>query len=61
LVTTATGLFIGIPALIAYNYFNTRSEGLILDIENYVLQLVNKIIHLKNDDAEPVDVRLRAE
>jgi len=61
LVTTATGLFIGIPALIAYNYFNTRSEGLILDIENYVLQLVNKIIHLKNDEAESVDVRLRAE
>ncbi|MGH1366319.1 MAG: MotA/TolQ/ExbB proton channel family protein [Calditrichia bacterium] len=61
LVTTATGLFIGIPALIAFNYFNTRSEGLILDIENYVLILVNKIIHLKNEEAEPVEVRLRSE
>ncbi|NOX37437.1 MAG: MotA/TolQ/ExbB proton channel family protein [Calditrichaeota bacterium] len=47
LVTTATGLIIGIPALIFFNYFNSRAEGLILDIEKYTLTLINKIIRMQ--------------
>ncbi len=47
LVTTATGLIIGIPALIFYNYFQSRAEGLILDIERYTLTLINKIIRMQ--------------
>ncbi|MBD3223649.1 MAG: MotA/TolQ/ExbB proton channel family protein [Caldithrix sp.] len=47
LLTTVTGLFIGIPVLIAFNYFSSKSQGLILDIENYSNQLVQKIVHLK--------------
>jgi biopolymer transport protein ExbB len=49
LLTTVTGLFIGIPALIAYNYFTNKSEGFVLDIEKYTNQLVQKIIHIKKE------------
>lgn len=62
LITTATGLFIGIPSLIAYNYFNSRSENLILDIEKYTLLLINKIIRIKSTKSvEPVQLNLRSE
>lgn len=43
LITTVTGLFIGIPALIMYNYFSHRAENYILDIEKYTTQLMQKI------------------
>lgn len=43
LITTVTGLFIGIPALVAYNYFTNRAENYILDIEKYTTVLLQKI------------------
>jgi biopolymer transport protein ExbB len=43
LITTIAGLFIGIPALVAYNYFAHRSEALVLEIEKYSNRLLNKI------------------
>ncbi|MBD3384010.1 MotA/TolQ/ExbB proton channel family protein [candidate division KSB1 bacterium] len=43
LITTATGLVIGIPILVAYNYFTNRAENFILDIEKYSTRLVQKI------------------
>jgi biopolymer transport protein ExbB len=43
LITTATGLVIGILALIMYNYFSNRAENYILDIEKYTTQLMQKI------------------
>ena len=46
LLTTVAGLFIGIPVLIAYNYFTNKSESLVLDIEKYTNDLVNKIVSL---------------
>ncbi len=46
LITTATGLAIAVPALVAYNYFVHKVEILILDIEKYSLQLVNRLIKL---------------
>lgn len=61
LITTATGLFIGIPSLIAYNYFTSRSDSLILDIEKYTLLLLNKIIRIKSGTAEQVKLNLRSE
>lgn len=48
LITTAAGLMIGIPVLIVYNYFRHRSEVFILDIEKYVVLLLNKLIHFKH-------------
>ncbi len=47
LLTTVTGLFIGIPVLIVFNYFTSKSESLILDIEKYANALVQKIHSLK--------------
>ncbi len=47
LITTATGLIIGIPVYIAYNYFSHRSEDFILDMERHVIQLLNKLIRFK--------------
>ena len=43
LITTIAGLSIGIPAVVAYNYFMSKSEGLILDIEKYSSKLLNRI------------------
>ncbi len=43
LITTATGLVIGIPILVAYNYYTTRAENFILDIEKYSTRLVQKV------------------
>jgi len=43
LITTATGLVIGILALIVYNYFSNRAENYILDIEKYTITLLRKI------------------
>jgi biopolymer transport protein ExbB len=48
LLTTVAGLFIGIPVLMAYNYFTSKSEDLILDIEKHANTLVQKI-HLMKD------------
>lgn len=62
LITTATGLFIGIPALIAYNYFNSRSEGLTLDLEKHTLDLLNRIIRMKGaSDAGSAELNLRGQ
>ena len=46
LITTATGLVIGILALIMYNYFSNRAENYILDIEKYTTKLLQKIRRL---------------
>ena len=43
LLTTACGLFIGIPALIFYNYFANKTESLALNIEKHSIELLNKL------------------
>ena len=43
LITTVTGLAIGIPALIAYNFFTSRAESLVMDIEKYSASLLHRI------------------
>ncbi|MGL4393812.1 MAG: MotA/TolQ/ExbB proton channel family protein [Brevinema sp.] len=40
LVTTAGGLIVAIPALIAYNYLTTKVDTIITEIENTALDLV---------------------
>ena len=46
LVTTVTGLFIGIPVLIFYNFFTKRAENFVLDIEKYSNFLIQKLHHI---------------
>jgi biopolymer transport protein ExbB len=53
LITTAIGLAIAVPALVAYNYFVHKVEMLILDIEKYSLQLVNRLIKLNSKNRVP--------
>lgn len=43
LFTTAGGLFVAIPALIFYNYFNKRIEKVISDIEITTTELINQL------------------
>jgi len=43
LITTATGLAIAIPSLVAYNYFNNRVDEFVRQMENYSLKIVKKI------------------
>jgi biopolymer transport protein ExbB len=43
LITTVTGLFVGIPVLIFYNYFARKAENFVLDIEKYSIFLIQKI------------------
>ncbi len=46
--TTVFGLFIGIPALIAYNYFVHKADDLVLDIEKHSATLIQKIQQIKS-------------
>jgi biopolymer transport protein ExbB len=43
ILTTAAGLFIAIPALVLFNFFTTRAESLILEIEKYSNGLLKKL------------------
>jgi len=43
LITTVTGLFVGIPVLILFNYFSRKAENFVLDIEKYSIILIQKI------------------
>lgn len=43
LITTIVGLSIGIPAVVAYNYFTSKAENLVLDIEKYSSALLKKV------------------
>lgn len=42
LITTVTGLAIGIPALVAFNYFTNKAESLVMDIEEHSSTLLQK-------------------
>jgi biopolymer transport protein ExbB len=53
LITTVTGLAIGIPALIAYNFFTSKAEGLVMDIEKYTAGLLHKIRLMSECAEEP--------
>ncbi|MBN1895013.1 MotA/TolQ/ExbB proton channel family protein [bacterium] len=43
LITTVVGLFIAIPALVAYNYFTHKVEDFVLEIEKYSSSLMEKL------------------
>jgi biopolymer transport protein ExbB len=43
LITTAFGLSIGIPSLIAYNFFDSRVDGLVAKIDTYSHALLKRL------------------
>lgn len=45
LVTTAAGLVVAIPSVIAYNYIVSRVEGFVLEIQTASAEIVDLLIH----------------
>ena len=43
LICTATGLFVAIPAVIAFNYFAKRVESFVIDMELSASELIDMI------------------
>ncbi len=52
LITTATGLIIAIPALVAYRYFRGKVDALVVDMEKEALKLV-EVIHGQREREQP--------
>jgi biopolymer transport protein ExbB len=52
LITTVTGLAIGIPALVAFNYFTNKAESLVMDIEKYSASLLRRFRFLPKTGEE---------
>ncbi|HNS32679.1 MAG TPA: MotA/TolQ/ExbB proton channel family protein [bacterium] len=50
LVTTVAGLIVAIPAYIAYNYFVTRVNSLILQMEKSATRLLDILFFLKSEE-----------
>ncbi len=48
LISTATGLAIAVPALVAYNYYLHKAQGLILELEKYSQQLLIRLTAITN-------------
>jgi biopolymer transport protein ExbB len=51
LITTAAGLSIGIPALVLYNFFDSRIEGFVVKIDTHAHLLLKRIAALHGTDA----------
>ena len=59
LITTVTGLFIGIPVLIFFNYFSQKAENFILDIEKYTTVLIQKIHKISQNWSNTEDEKIK--
>lgn len=49
LVTTAAGLVVAIPSVLAYNYIVSRIEGFLLEIQTTSSEIVDLLIHREED------------
>jgi len=54
LITTATGLLIAIPSLVAYNHFRERAESIVGDLERESLRILAGLYHVPLASTEPV-------
>jgi len=52
LITTAVGLSIGIPSLVFYNYFASKAEDLVLEMEKYCTVLLHKVTMHRSHEPE---------
>ena len=55
LITTVTGLVIGIPALVAFNFFTNKAESLVMDIEKHSATLLRRFRFLSAPGEEAED------
>ncbi len=44
LITTAGGLFVGIPLLLLYSFFQSKIDNILIDLEEFALEVVEKLI-----------------
>lgn len=49
LVTTAAGLVVAIPSVIAYNYIVSRVEGFVLEIQTTSAEIVDLLVHREEE------------
>ncbi len=63
MITTATGLTIAIPALVAYNAFSDRANTLILEMERLALAFIKQILYQRSraTGEQPVAVTVSSE
>jgi len=63
MITTATGLTIAIPALVAYNFFSDKANALILEMERLALRFIKQIIQQRkeSESGEQVPVAVQEE
>ncbi len=59
LITTASGLSIGIPALVLYNFFDSRVQGYVVKIDGHAHELLKRIAHMRSQDIEPTEFGAR--
>ena len=52
MITTAAGLMIGIPALVAYHWLQGRADGIIFELEQYASKLLDSLRRRRAGDAE---------
>ena len=48
--TTVFGLFIAIPSLVAYSYFDKKVDTFVLEMEEYSMHVLNKLYPAKGSD-----------
>ncbi|MCP4291067.1 MAG: MotA/TolQ/ExbB proton channel family protein [bacterium] len=49
MITTASGLIIGIPALVAYNWLNGKADSIIFDLEYYSSKVLDTLRKRQNE------------
>ncbi len=52
LITTAAGLTVAIPALVMHRYFTGRIDGIVVELEQETIKLVDALHSEENTDAE---------
>jgi biopolymer transport protein ExbB len=52
LITTATGLLIAIPALVAHNFFQEKAAAIVADLEQESLRVLRGLYHSENGSSQ---------
>lgn len=61
LITTAAGLIISIPAIVAYNYYANRVDGYVLELEYWASVLMNKLLSFRQQKPRGAQTRQAAD
>ncbi len=52
LITTAGGLLVGIPLLVCYHYLEGKIEATMIEVEEFCLDVIERLIRAKDDSEE---------